>query len=225
MEILKKISIILSYYLLRKCHVIQIKKLICCVASERWWLPGPVWIESTSWRFFHHSSKTPAVTYPSVGVVLINSLSYLFCLVFFFIPFSWFILLWLQQGWEQNYFCRENTEKWRDAMGSVLWPVLRPDEWCVKIRELFCNGREEIFIGFRSACQPQLCGDFFTDAKLKQSYEMRPDHPHPLSGLCKPTGSCTNLEPGTLQVGRAATGHLQASLGLWHQGSPGNFSC
>lgn len=98
-----------------------------------------------------------------------------------FIPASWFILLWLQQGL--------GTEPLRTK--EALWEAcFRPDEHCVKIRELFCNGREEIVFGFHSSCQPQLCGDFFTDAKLTQSYETRPEHTHPFSGLCNPTSTC-----------------------------------
>lgn len=108
-----------------------------------------------------------------MGVALINGLSYLFCLVFFH-PCQLVYLALASAGAGSRTISVGRTLRSEEMLWETCCGLyFRPDEHCVKIRELFCNGREEIVIGFHSACQPQLCGDFFTDAKLKQSHEMR----------------------------------------------------
>lgn len=155
--------------------------------------------------------------YPSVGVALINGLSYLFCLGFFHSCQLVYLALASAEAGSRAISARRTLRN-----EEVLWEAccglyLRPDECCVKIRELFCSGREEIVIDFHSTHQPQLCGDFFTDAKLKQSCEVSPEHTHPFSGLCNPKSHCT--KPGAWHTAgwqgclcsrRAPVGHLQA---------------
>lgn len=147
--------------------MIQIKKLTCYFASEILWLWDPVWVKTQDEDFSTIAPSDSSCEIPKCGSSS-DKWSIIPVLFGFFssLP-AGLSCSGFSRGWEQNYFCRKNIEKWRGAVGSVLWPVLRLDEHCVKIRELFCNGREEIFIGFHCTCQPQLCGHFFTDAKLK----------------------------------------------------------
>lgn len=102
-----------------------------------------------------------------MGVALISGLSYLFCLGFFLPCQLVYLALGSAEAGNRTISAGRTLRS-----EEVLWEAccglyFRLDEHCVKIRELFCNGREEIFIGFHCTCQPQLCGHFFTDAKLK----------------------------------------------------------
>lgn len=87
-----------------------------------------------------------------------------------------FIFPWLQCRLVTKLFLwgepLRSEEVLREACCGLYF---KPDGHYMKIIVLFCNGREEI-LSFHSACQPQHFGVFFTDAKPKQSYEMRPEH-------------------------------------------------